>query len=304
MIEKRLAAVPPIAVTAPCTFVGAITLTTSYPLKVKQKIILNDSSMPQLELEVKRVPSPNVIEVGPAGDISLRANLTGYGTTSFVYAIEQSRPNVPLDDRQRAVYEEEPILALRNLLVDPFGNPVSLKNPLPVQLSDGSINIETLNAELRVQLSAKDNDPKAGDVHSSVRLGDGANELVVNPDGSVNVNVVQSSSTPVSGLLFFPNEVSAVPSSVETTLISLIAPPQGYRFTKVDVSGENIALFKLKLNGSVLMWKRTWWNQFNQSFSFENFQNGLKLLPGDVLTVTVYHQRPNPANFEVTCTAE
>ena len=70
---------------------------------------------------------------------------------------------------------------------DESGNAFTLANPLPVELSDGSISIGTVNAEVEVQLSHQDNVPDAGDVADSVRIGDGTNELAVNADGSINV---------------------------------------------------------------------------------------------------------------------
>ena len=60
-------------------------------------------------------------------------------------------------------------------------------DPLYVQLSDGSIEIGTVNAELEVQLSHRDNDPESVDVHDSVRVGDGVETIEVNPDGSINM---------------------------------------------------------------------------------------------------------------------
>lgn len=54
-------------------------------------------------------------------------------------------------------------------------------NPIFVQLSDGSVNIGTVNAELEVQLSHRDDDPDSGDVHDSVRIGDGEFEVNMTP---------------------------------------------------------------------------------------------------------------------------
>jgi len=72
------------------------------------------------------------------------------------------------------------------------GNPITTENPLPVQLSDGSINIDTLDAQLEVHLSHLDNTPDIGDVFDSIRIGDGTNQLSINPDGTINVNSVIS----------------------------------------------------------------------------------------------------------------
>jgi hypothetical protein len=87
--------------------------------------------------------------------------------------IEQERNQMTGDVVFRAVYEEGPTSALRNVLVDHRGHFYSADNPLSVQLADGSINIGTVNAELEVQLAAEDNYPNLGDVHDSVRIGSG-----------------------------------------------------------------------------------------------------------------------------------
>lgn len=95
-------------------------------------------------------------------------------------------------------------------LKDENGDAYSPSNPLHVQLSDGSVNIGTVNAELEVQLSRKDNDPDAGDVHDAVRignqdvelgfndLGDGTGEAKVEARGFVGVDPLNSSDIPLN----------------------------------------------------------------------------------------------------------
>jgi hypothetical protein len=69
------------------------------------------------------------------------------------------------------------------------GTEISVDNPLEVRLSDGSINIGSVNAELEVALSHMDNTPDAGDVADSVRIGDGVTELAIDPlNRSISVN--------------------------------------------------------------------------------------------------------------------
>ena len=83
--------------------------------------------------------------------------------------------------------------AKRVTLVDGDGNSglgLTSDNPIFVRLSDGSISIGTVNAELEVQLSHKDNDPNSGDVADSVRIGNGEFEANVNEDGSFDVNML------------------------------------------------------------------------------------------------------------------
>jgi len=298
MIERYWPAVPPVAFTASGTSKGLITITSTAGFFVKQHVQINHPTLPYLTLQVKRISSSTQMYLGPIEtDLKTRSDLTQYDSTSIASAKEQGRPAIPLQEIERAVYQEEPGVALRTLPVDQFGQPYSATNPLPVELNGAEIKIDNLNAQLDVHLSAKDNDPKAGDLHASIRVGDGVNELAVNADGSLNVNFVQSGAP---ALLVSFNSVSAVATGAETTLISKVTPPGGFRLMKVDVSGENVALFSLKVDGVTLFTKRSWWNNWNQEFRFEDFQNGLRLTQGQVLSITVLHNRPSPANYEVT----
>ena len=62
-----------------------------------------------------------------------------------------------------------------------------------------------------------------------------------------------------------------------------------------------MALFRVKVNGITIDDKRTYWGSgFNEEFRFEPFGSGVKLDSGDVLTVTVVHNRPMPGSFEAT----
>lgn len=83
--------------------------------------------------------------------------------------------------------------AKRVVVVDPTGIYLgsSPDKPIYVQLSDGSVNIGTVNAEVEMQLSSKDDFPDAGDQHDSIRIGDQNYELSVNSDGSINVNMYE-----------------------------------------------------------------------------------------------------------------
>jgi len=174
MIEKFYKAINAVAITASGTINGKLTLATTLNFKVKMRVLLEDPVAPDIALEVKRVNSSNELELGPIGQsIQKRTDLSAYSATSTLRSILQKRPDIPLQEIERAVFEEEPTVALRVKPVDPFGNSYTVENPIPVQLSDGSINIGTVNAELEVQLSHQDNVPDAGDVADSVQVGDG-----------------------------------------------------------------------------------------------------------------------------------
>ena len=188
-LEKRLFAVAPKLFTADAGADGKVTISNASDFKVKQKVNVSGTALDQLQLEVKRIISDTVIFLGPETDpITSRTDLSAYtvAAASFIFAGEQRRPSIPFEESTRAVYEEEPTVAWRTMQVDKLGNPFGPDNPLSVQLSDGNINIGTVNAELEVQLSHQDNVPDAGDVADSVQIGDGTNKLVINADGTIS----------------------------------------------------------------------------------------------------------------------
>lgn len=286
MLEKRFAAVPPQSFIADGTQSGVITIAANSCtlFKVKQRVILTANTLPNLELEIKEIDSEENIQVGPVpgvpgvpSSIHARADISAYTVAlgAAIFANEQKRTSIDNAEIVRATYEEEPAVAIRSILVDECGNKVNSDNPLPVAF-DGTISI------------------------GSVSIVDGGNTLDVNADGSINVNIVNSTPASTPGLTIVHNEITAVASGVESTLISLVASPTGYRIQKIEVSGDNYAIFRVKVNGTTISDKRSWYCDFNQTFNFESFVNGLLLTSGQTLTVTAMHNRPFVGDFEVT----
>lgn len=192
MLEKRLPAVSPQSFIADGGTSGKITVSDTRLFKVKQKIFLRSNTQPSRDgLEVKQILNQTEMLIGPEKTaINSYSDVSAFlvADAAVIGANEQFRPSVPVEEIDRAVYEEEPTVAIRSMLVDKNGNDYRPDNPLPVELSNGSISIGTVNAELEVQLSHKDNFPDAGDIADSVRIGDGTNELAINADGSINVD--------------------------------------------------------------------------------------------------------------------
>lgn len=297
MLEKRFPAVVPQSFTADGSPNGVVTIADTRLFKVKQHVKIAGTSLPTLSsIEVKEVLSITQMVVGPvSGSILTTTDVSQYtlAASSYIYCPDaQKRPNITADDFERAVYEEEPVVAKRVILVDDLGDKYNQNNPLPVAF-DGTVSIGN------VRITADDNDPMAGDIHSSVRVSNGTNDLDINNDGSINVNVVSSpSSTP--GLSVVHQEISSVASGVETVMYTFTAPSPGFKLYKVEVSGENIALFRVKVNSNTVSTKRTFFGQLNADFTYEPFDNGYELTGGQQLQVTVLHNRPFTANFEVT----
>lgn len=182
MLEKRLIAVPPQLLTTDGTANGKLTIVDSTLFKVKQVIFIRSNTLEPIELEIKRIEGAYTIYLGPLTQtIDKRSNLVIYTVASgaYIYSNEQKRPSIPQEEFNRAVYEEEPIVAQRTILVDQHGDHYKTNNPFPVKLSDGSINIGTVNAQIEVALSHQDNVPTIGDIHDSVRIGDGINEATI-----------------------------------------------------------------------------------------------------------------------------
>lgn len=279
MLEKRFKAVPTQLFAVSGTIAGVVTVVDTSLFKVKQQVIVAANSLPNLDaLEVKNIISTTQMMIGlQSTNIFLPIDLSAYTTSlaAKIFANEQRRPTITADDFERACYEEEPTVAKRVVMVDKYGDKYDENNPLPIAF-DGTISI--------------------GDVQIKDQDGD---ELQVNNDGSINVNVVSSpSSSP--GLMTLYQEVSSVVSGVETTMATYIAPTNGFKLYRINVSGDNIALFTLSVAGVVVAVKRTFFGNLNENFIFEPFENGLEVLAGDQLQVTVIHQRPFIADFEVT----
>ena len=97
-----------------------------------------------------------------------------------------------------------------------------------------------------------------GDVHILGPAPDN-NELIVNNDGSINVNVVE---TPIAGntVKNIYNEVNAVVSGAITTLVQYTVPIiTGSILYRVSVSGENIAKYMLFVNSVQIDTRRTYY---------------------------------------------
>lgn len=186
MFEKRFAAIPPQSFIADGTTDGVITVADTRLFKVKQEVYLTATSLPNLDkIEVKSVISLTQLAIGPKnGSIKSRTDVSLYTTalSAVIGANEQDRPNIGMDYHERANFEEEPTVADRVILVDELGNKYNAQNPLPIAATfDGDVTVGD------IRITADDNDPKVGDIHSSIRIGDGNNEVAVNPDGSINV---------------------------------------------------------------------------------------------------------------------
>jgi len=169
---------------------GVITVENTEYFKVKMTITLQSDTRQPTNYEVKQVLSRTQMALGPVkSKHKQRSDLTGWPLSDnpIAKATKQDRPSIDEKDYERAVYEEEPTMAKRVIPVNRYGELNSPENPLYTQLTDGSINIGTVNAELEVQLSHLDNNPDIGDIADSVRIGGTQYQAEVTPDNKLQV---------------------------------------------------------------------------------------------------------------------
>lgn len=288
----------PSVLLAPISVANSIvTVSSTEGLHPKQRITLRLGAL-QENYEIKRVLSDTQLQVGPPGPTMNQYSNPVSFNGGLLEMSEQERNPMGWEIVGRAVYAEEPIVALRNILVNKWGEYYDVQNPLPVRLSDGSVNIGTVNAELEVQLSHKDNDPDAGDVHDSVRIGDGDDEMAVNDDGSINVNIVTGNGGTIVNTF---NAISSVGANTITSLVTYTVPPlKKGALLRVAFGGDNIGEYELYKNGNLIEKARTWFS--NGLYDEMNFWtpngDGEPLIAGDVLLLKVQHYRGSPGSFE------
>lgn len=176
----------PRVIASPISINGvAITVPSTFNLRAKQQVQLQQIGLQPYPCEIVTVFNETEIQVKsiqrstdrrPLSEADFKVAIAPYDGGTLV-ALEQKRNILTGDIVNRAVYAEEPTMALRTHSVDYWGRPYTTDNPFPVQLSDGSINIGTVEANVEVQITHLDNWPVPGRIHDSVRIGDGVSEV-------------------------------------------------------------------------------------------------------------------------------
>ena len=114
---------------------------------------------------------------------------------------------------------------------------------------------------------------------------DGSNQTVVatqicqNDGETIKVEITNEGN---SKLIY--SESSSIAIGVET-LINTYTVPVGkcFKLKMCHVSGTNVSIFKVKINGSTISTKRIWWNSWNADFLFNDEVTDA----GDVIEVYV-----------------
>jgi hypothetical protein len=127
-----------------------IIVSSTRGLHPKQQVTLSIPGQTPLLVEIKRVLSATNITVGePNQGIKNQYNqtiLVPYDGGTFT-AYEQSRNPMGMEPVIRAVYEEEPTIALRTVMVDPLGNMYDADNPIPIKIESLNDSVLSLGTE-------------------------------------------------------------------------------------------------------------------------------------------------------------
>lgn len=289
-LERRWVQVPPQSITSNGTVDGHLGVPDSRLFHVKQEVILFSDDVSPLIFEIKRINSLSDMELGPKGNIVARADLTLYlvSENAQISANEQERNTIRPEHLTRAAYQEEPAVAWRTLLVDPLGNFYDDTNPFPI-IFDGDVQVGN------VRITAEDGDPLAGDVHSSVRLSDGINEVAVNSDKSINVHVLGGAGAGATKYTFA--EVSLV-SQLQANVVSYTVPVGKTAVLEtITASGQQIGRFDVFLNSLTIDVARSYYGNFNVAFDFRSNGMGRTLVAGDVITLMATITLDDPGLF-------
>lgn len=157
--EKRWSAVPARVFTANGTSEGLVTISTTCDYFVGQKIQITATGLPALQVVVKRVTSDTELFVGPSRsssqgkrNIDARTDLTAYtvAANAQISAAEQPRVSIDPKEQWRAVYAEEPTVAIRNLLVDKVGRQIDsvLDSGVRRLAVDSNVNLSGVTVEV------------------------------------------------------------------------------------------------------------------------------------------------------------
>lgn len=145
--------------------------------------------------------------------------------------------------------------------------------------------------EVQIESSAADGD--------NIAISDGVNTLDINPDGSINTNIINTLN--VSGSVdalfvginqFTYNEISIAAGATVTIISQLFST--AYKLRKVRGSGENIGVFTLKFNAAGVDKYRTTYTDFNYLLDYET---GISIPAGTTVTIEATNVSNSPSLY-------
>lgn len=207
-IERTWERIAPVLFTVDGTDSGTITVVDTCPFRVKQKVVVCSTTQPDLTLQIKEIPSPTRMIVGPIRDKTFpqksinnllsRTDISAYTITDGANVRLSRQPKVRLDPRDiiQASYEQEPVLGFRNFPVDCYGDPYTKDNPFHVTgfvVTGGAVapskkdiqNITVANANTEFKVDFPDDTKcyniRVRDGKATAKVGCNANDTVNGP---------------------------------------------------------------------------------------------------------------------------
>lgn len=128
------------------------------------------------------------------------------------------------------------------------------------------------------------------------------------PKVGLDVNVLNPGGGLSGTVVYEYNEVLTVPSATETAIVTYTVPVAKTSYLQlVTASGTNIAEYRLKINGTVIAKKYTYFSgDLSADFNLRNESDsnpGILLNAGDIVTITAIHNRGFSGNFNATIIA-
>lgn len=218
-IEQKWPAVAPQLFTGNGTQFGVIKIASASGFKVKQKVSISAVGQPTIQAQVKRVIGPDTVIVGPfpttqqTNTMTARTDLTAYtvAASAYILAEEQDKAKLNPYDIWQAVYDQEPAVALRNVLVDEYGRyfatvtdadgNIRLAVDAAVSIGDLTVALDALSPPDQgnpdnVLIAGSEDGTKGGLKHAArvdaeldlrVGISDGANKAAVDATGRLSV---------------------------------------------------------------------------------------------------------------------
>jgi hypothetical protein len=135
-------------------------------------------------------------------------------------------------------------------LVDDNNDSISQTNPLPVDVVSGNITID--NATIYAQLTDKDNVPNPGDVHDSIRIGDGTTEVQVTSNNELKVRDADS-VTILADIENNTDQIESLITSSNTKLDTLITQTDTLETNTLNTANSAASIdTKLSITNSIL----------------------------------------------------
>ena len=126
-------------------------------------------------------------------------------------------------------------------------------------------------------------------VESLSRPQNSAVEVIVGNTSPIEVDFVEGGE-----LLNSYNEILSLAGLATDDIVLYTVPvAKELRLQRIDFSGDNKAIYKIDINGSVEAKKRTWYTHYNDSIIFNN----LLLVAGDVVKLIVENKTNSTADF-------